>query len=151
MNWQKYLGLAVILLALYGTGVGTGWMWHNAHVEKGNTAIARQAGAASNTVLPDLTDKLVQLERDKVLLEEELKNVSNHPVCDLSRGDVSVLNHARTGLSDAARVPDAEKRTPSTLTQRAETQAHADCGLRYRKLASEHDALINWLELSGRK
>lgn len=151
MNWQKYLGLAVILLALYGAGVGTGAALWYGHVQGQVAQVQEQARGASDTVLPDLTGKLVQLERDKAQLEEELKNVSNRPDCDLTRGDVSLLNRARTGLSDAARVPDAEKRTPSTLTQRAEIQANADCGLRYRKLASERDALIDYLRLSGRK
>lgn len=151
MNWQKYLGLAVILLALYGAGVGTGAALWYGHVQGQVAEVQEQARGASDTVLPDLADKLVQLERDKAQLEEELRNVSNHPDCDLTRGDVGVLNRARTGLPDAPALADAEKHAASTHTQRAEIQAHADCGLRYRDLAAQHDALIDWLALSGRK
>lgn len=151
MNWQKYLGLAIILLALYGAGMGTGAALWYGHVQTQVVTIYRQAGEASGTVLPDLTDKLVRLERDKANLEEELKNVSNLAACRLTRGDVGVLNRARTGLPDAPALADAEKRTPSTIAQRTELTAHADCGTRYRDLAAKHDTLIDWLELSGRK
>lgn len=151
MNWQKYLGFAVILLALYGAGVGTGAALWYGHVQKQIAAVQVKGKDASDTVLPQLGDRLVKLESDKGLIKEGLTHVSDNPVCNLTRGDVSVLNHARTGLPDTPALAEAEKPTPSTLTQRAEADAHADCGLRYRDLAARHDTLIDWLELSGRK
>jgi len=151
MSWQKYLGLAIILLALYGAGMGTGAALWYGHVQTQIVTIVEQAKTASDTVLPVLTGELIKLERDKAPISEGLKNVSDNPMCNLTRGDVSVLNLARTGQPDAAAITDEEKQTPSSLTQRAEAEAHAECAIQYRELAAEHDALINWLILSGRK
>lgn len=151
MNWQKYTGLVVILLALYGAGVGTGAALWYGHTQKQVAETVGQAGEASGTVLPDLTGKLVALERDKTQLEEALKHASDNAGCIFTRGDVSLLNRALTGLPDAAGFTAPESRTPAALTQREEITAHADCGTRYRTLAARHNALIDWLELSGRK
>ena len=151
MSWQKYLGLAIILLALYGAGIGTGAALWYGHVQGQVAQTQEQAAEASGTVLPDLSGKLVKLERDKAQLEEALKHASDNAGCIFTRGDVSLLNHARTGQPDAAAGADAEKHAPAALTQRAEITAHADCGTRYRTLAAERDALIDWLVLSGRK
>jgi len=151
MNWQKYLGLAIILLALYGAGIGTGAALWYGHVQGQVAKTQEQAAEASGAVLPDLTGKLVALERDKAQLEEAIKHASDNAGCIFTRGDVSLLNYARTGLPDAAAGADAEKHAPAAHTQRTEITAHADCGTRYRALAVEHDALIDWLVLSGRK
>lgn len=151
MTWQKYIGYAIALLAYTGLAVGIGWTWRGERVQKQITQTVEKAKDASDMVLPDLSGRLVQLERDKVLLEEALKNASNNAGCIFTRGDVSLLNHARTGLPDAAAGADAEGRAPAAYSQREEIAAHTNCGTRYRDLAAKHDALIDWLVLSGRK
>lgn len=151
MTWQKYLGLAIILLALYGAGVGTGAALWYGHVQGQVAKTQEQAAEASGTVLPDLSGRLVALERDKAQLEEAIKHASDNAGCVFTRGDISLLNHARTGLPDAATGADAEGRAPAAYSQREEIAIHADCGTRYRDLAARHDALIDWLALSGRK
>jgi hypothetical protein len=151
MNWQKYLGLAIILLAIYGAGMGTGAALWYGHVQTQVVTIVEQANTATSTVLPELAGKQVAIAEQKPIIQEGLTHVSDNPLCNLTRGDVSVFNLARTGHADAAALADEEKQTPSSLTQRAEAQAHAECATQYRELADAHDALIDWLVLSGRK
>jgi hypothetical protein len=151
MNWQKYLGLAIILLAIYSAGMGTGAALWYGHVQTQIVTIVEQAKTASDTVLPALAKKQITIAEQKPIIQEGLTHVSDNPLCNLSRGDVGVLNLARTGQPDAAAITHEEKQTPSSLTQRAEAKAHAECATQYRELADVHDALIDWLVLSGRK
>jgi hypothetical protein len=150
MNWQKYIGIAIILLALYGAGMGTGAALWYGHVQTQVVTIVEQANTATSTVLPELAGKQVAIAEQKPIIQEGITHVSDNPLCNLARGDVSVLNLARTGHADAAALADEEKQTPSSLTQRAEANAHAECAIQYRELADAHDALIDWLILSGR-
>lgn len=151
MNPTRYIGVVLALMMFYGAGVGTGAALWYGRVQKQIGQLQLKGQQASDAVLPVIGEQLVRLESDKASIKEGLNHVSNNPICDLTRGDISVLNHARTGLPDTPALADEEKRTASTITQRAEADAHADCGLRYRALAAQHDALIDWLELSAGK
>jgi len=151
VNWQKYLGIAILLLALYGAGMGTGAALWYGHVQTQIVTVVEHAKTASDSVLPTPAGKQVAIAEQKPIIQEGLTHVSDNPMCNLTRGTVSLLNLARTGQPDAAAVTDEEKQTPSSLTQRAEASAHAECATQYRELAAEHDALIDWLVLSGRK
>lgn len=106
----------------------------------------------------ELTDNLmVELaknsEREKIVVKEVIKYVPEDPAgrCNLSRGAVGLLNNAR-GYSDTGGVPTApelsaeESAAQSSLDQRAEVSAHADCALRYEELRLRHNALIDWIE-----
>ncbi len=150
-TWQKLLIEVMLVLAYTSLGVAAGWFWRGEHVQKQIVKVESQAKIASDIVLPELTRKQITLAEQKPIIQEGLTHASDNPLCNLTRGTVSVLNFARTGLPDAAALTDEEKQTPSSLTQRANAAAHAECALQYRELAAEHDALIDWLVLSGRK
>lgn len=151
MIWKKYLGILIMAVAYTGLAMIAGWALRGESVQKQIIKIESQAKTASDRVLPALTGEMVKLAADKAVINEGLKNVSDTPACHLSRGDISLLNRARTGLPDATALTDEKERAAAALTQRDEISAHADCGLRYRALAAEHDALIDWLVLSGGK
>jgi hypothetical protein len=151
LSWQKYLGLAVILLLSYGAVFSAGWASRGERVVVKEVKVVQQAKKASEMVLERRSDLRVQNERLKVKLEEALEHASDNAQCVFTRNDVSLLNYGRLGVPDAAALADEEKHAPATLTQREEITAHADCGVRYRDLAADHDALIDVLVLSGRK
>ena len=69
--------------------------------------------------------------------------------CNLTRGAVGLLNDARRAaageVSSTAGLSDGEKQAASTVTQRAEIEAHVECAVEYERLRGRHDALIDWL------
>ena len=139
MNWQKYLGIALILLALYVAGMATGAALWYGHVQTQIVTVVEQAKTASDTVLPALAIKQITIAEQKPIIQEGLTHAPDNPMCNLTRGTVSLLNLARTGDADAAAIADEEKQAASGLTQRAEAEAHAGCAFQYRELAAEHE------------
>jgi hypothetical protein len=69
--------------------------------------------------------------------------------CNLTRGAVGLLNLARSAPGSEVRsasLADEEGRATSTVTQRAEVEAHADCATRYNRLMIEHNGLIKHIQ-----
>lgn len=107
----------------------------------------------NNASYQQLEAKLAKLRQsERTIIKEVPVYVQSNPDCDLTVGAVGLLNSARAGVSGggapeagAAGTPDAEKLSPSIVTQRAEVEAHADCAIRYNELAEKHDALIEWI------
>lgn len=92
-------------------------------------------------------------EVEKIVTKEVIKYVpvDESGSCNLTRGAVGMLNAARAGrgsaeLPGAPKLSYGEAAEPSSITQRAEVEAHAQCGVRYNELAARHNALIDWLE-----
>lgn len=106
--------------------------------------------ALDNEILSAAVEKERVIEtRYRTIVKEKIVYVPENPVCDLTRGAVGLLNDIRAGqggLPQASGLSDEESRAPSTITQRAEVEAHADCARRYNTLAIQHNALIDWIE-----
>jgi len=153
MNWQRILIGLAILAALYVAGVGTGAALWYGHVQTKIVTAHDQARAASETVLPKQAAAQAQIQADQNQLNfKESDDAYGYPAaCNVKRQHVSLLNLARTGVSDATAVPDAEGSATSALTESAELEAHSDCAVRYRQLAADHDALIDWLNATRGK
>lgn len=108
--------------------------------------LEKQARNASEKALSDLQMEMLTIERDKIIVPQEvIRYVKVNPDCDLSRGAVSLLNRSR-GVPETPALSDGEKQAPSTITQPAEVQHHSECAIQYRELAAKHDALIEFIE-----
>lgn len=110
----------------------------------------RQADSEVVFAKDQVITKIVQQEVQ--IPTEVIKYVpaENDLACSLTVGAVGMLNRARSaGMStgtDTTGFTDAESGATSTVTQRAEVAAHADCAIRYNKLKTRHNALIDWLD-----
>ena len=148
-RFKSYFWIGGITLAI-GMILG-GWAvkkFYNAgeiaRLEK-SIQLEKQAREASEKALSNLQVKILNIQRDKIFVKQEvIKYVKDSSQCDLSRGAVGLLNLAR-GVPETPVLTDAEKQTPSTITKSAEVQYHADCATDYRQLAAEHDGLIDFI------
>ena len=126
----------------------------SAHVQELEDAVKRTIAQAEtvreldNEILEGYLEQSQRVNEKIVYVNKEvIKYVKDNSACNLTAGAVGLLNHARdrSKLRKATEITDAEKRTPSTITQRAEIESHLECVTRYEQLSASHDALIDWL------
>lgn len=116
-----------------------------AQIEKNNTLQAE---------VNALTAQLLEAEDRaqgyyQTITEEVVRYVPDNPDCDLRRGAVGLLNRAaRRDLPDSEHpaLTDAEKQTPSTVTQPAAIGHCIGWARQYNELAGRCDALIDVIE-----
>jgi len=167
-------GGAVIVLVAFLAGAGGSW-YVKSQFEAADRAHALQDAldrqheavklaitqsealrALDQEILSQVTEQEVQIrETTKYIIEQVEVYVPVESECspNYSVGAVRLLNQSRRpgaasnlqGLPDTPGFSDEESRAPSTITQRAEIEAHIDCAARYNQLKAKHDALIDWI------
>lgn len=84
---------------------------------------------------------------DRTVIKEVIRYVPTAAVCDVSAGELRLLNESRLGLSQAsggAAGADSRPSPAGKLPRAVEVEAHIDCGLRYRQIKAQCSALIGW-------
>lgn len=108
----------------------------------------RELDIASES-LSELSQRYDRINETRLTsVREVVKYVKKNNDCDISRGAIGLLNEARdsaSGVSKAAQLSDEEKQSSSTITQRAEIEAHIQCVAEYNKVIAKDNALIDWL------
>lgn len=160
----------IALLVALTIGMGGGWYVKSVFADAAELAQQKQAQKAyreavertirqydariaiTDEITSDYIDELITIGEQSSDIAKELQNVKSNSACSTPAGVVSLLNVARTGNPAGVSLPGASKLTyekagaPASITQRDEYQAHADCGIKYRKIAERYSSLIRWIE-----
>ena len=89
--------------------------------------------------------KIKQLQKQLRTLSANVETVvPDKPDCDFSRGAVSLLNEARTGMPDPTGDTTGAATSPSTVTQQTATKRWIEDALQCREQREQLLQLIEW-------
>lgn len=154
MIMSALLGKLWLPATAFALGVTVGaWgiykLYHIGEVRALKKAIAEQRDehARDLAIVAGHHKRALTIAQDEIHVREVIKHVPINNDCDLNADAVRMLDRARQGVPSTtagASEKAGATATDRSVSQRAIAQAHADCGIRYRRVASQLDALIDW-------
>jgi len=166
---KEKASIIIIVLVALASGFASGWyvsgVFHKAKAAerlqteidnisaqyKGSLQNARKELQVASETVFRLSKQYENINKIKVKAEGEvIRYVQINNECDITRGAVRLLNQARgsgdkQAMLHATGIVDGQEHTSSTVTQRAEIEAHIECATQYGKLAAKNDALIDFI------
>ena len=147
----KFSSFAIWGLIFAAGSASGGWAvykWAQAQEVGRVTAIMVQKDKAATAAINALDSYYKAREGiDRTVIKRIIKYVPTDSVCNVSDAERRMLNASRLDLSEATESPDKiDSRSTSTrtLSRQVEVQAHADCGIKYREIQAQCNALIEW-------
>lgn len=152
-NLVVSLGIAISLGA--AGGAWTTWKFVKASEASHYKKQLEQKDIHHQTALTSLSrlhSEQIAIAKDSGIVKEVIKNVPTDSACRVSDAERVQLNKARGSVPKDPGRP-ADNRTGFTpgreLPRTAEVAAHADCGLRFRKLKARNNELVTLIRNLG--